>query len=263
MGRQPYLIDGVEVPSVTTVLKSINKPALVNWASYGSRDATRRIAREAYETMHPEGRCLGLSGASFIAAVEKIQGKRPAHYQVSDEAVDIGTLVHARIEAELRRELGQDVALPEIPEDEVVNGKKRPHPARVSYEAYLKWRIEKAVRPVGLEMRLYSRRLQYAGTTDFLGYVADVLSIADWKTSKAVYDEYRIQVAAYREAYNEMVGASYAVPGAEAASGALVLRFPKTAGDTFEAHDVPWDEQSDLMQDFLAAKRLHDRGLGQ
>lgn len=260
MGRQPYVIDGIEVPSVTTILKVLNKPALVNWASYGARDATRRFARQVYETMHPEGRCLGLSGASYAAALEKVQGKAPAHRAVSDEALDVGTLVHARIEAELRRELGEDVGLPEIPEDQVVLGRKVPHPSRVAYEAYQKWRAKNEVRPSKLELRVYSRKHMYAGTADFLGYVADVLTIADWKTSKAVYDEYRLQIAAYREAYLEM-DTEYA--GLVGSLGGLVIRFPKTPDDGFEAHEVAWSEQGDMMEDFLCTKRLYERGLGQ
>lgn len=257
MARTPYVIDGIEVPSVTTILKSINKPALLNWASYGARDATRRVARSIYETAHPGGLCLGLDAASFAAAVEKAQGRRPAHLDRGEVAMEIGTLVHARIEAEMRRELGQDVPLIEIPTDEIVDGRKVPHPARTAYEAYCAWRKANEVRPVALELRVYSRQFMFAGTTDFVGRVADVLTVADWKTSKAVYAEYRIQIAAYRHALVEMQDELKT-----AVVGGLVLRFPKEAADGFEAHDVPVSEQDELMADFLAAKHLYERGLG-
>lgn len=246
-----YEIDGLKLPSVTTVMSAIAKPALINWASYGARDATLEAAAAVYQIAGT------LSPTSFKAAVLKYLGRGPAHTSPlakGGDAADIGTLVHARIEAEMRHELGEDVAVPEIPEEEIYDGKVRPHPARVSYQSYLEWRKTAEVKPISAELRVYSKRLGYAGTVDLLAHVEDVLSIVDYKTSKAVYGEYRLQIAAYRAAWIEMQGG--ALP--EGQLGGLILRFPKDAPpkDNFEVVSIGWDEQDELMDVFLASKRI-------
>jgi hypothetical protein len=240
-GRFYELLDGTKLPSVTTLLSAIAKPALVNWASYGARDATIAAARAVYTAATND-----ISPASFEAALRKQLGKRPAHLAASDSALDVGTLVHVRIEAETKIELGQDWLIPEIPEENVDGS---PHPAWNAYQAYLAWRKANEVRPVASEVRVFSRELGYAGTCDLVAYVADVLTVADYKTSKAVYPEYRLQIAAYRAAYMAEWLSSHML-------GGLILRFPKTDGDSFEAHDVPWAEQEELMRVFLAAKAI-------
>jgi len=242
-GRFYELPDGTKLPSVTTLLSAIAKPALINWASYGARDATIAAARAIYEAADGS-----ISPASFEAAVRKYLGKRPAHLAKSDEALDIGTLVHARIEAETRRELGEAVELPEIPETEADGS---PHPAWNALASYHRWRMDHDVKPIAIELRLYTRRLGFAGTCDLLAAVDGQLSIVDYKTSKAMYGEYRLQIAAYREAYHDMEAWSN-MP----APGGIILRLPKTAGDDFEAADVPWEEQESLMRVFLAAKEI-------
>lgn len=245
-------LDPTPLPSVTEILKSIAKPALVGWAFKMGRQHTLAAARSVYEE------CYGTRGElppppSYIAAVDQRAPKN--QYQLPTDAVDIGTLVHKRVEAEIRRELGQDVDIPEIPEVEVVGGRQKPHPAWAAYQAYLAWRREHDVRPVAVEKRVYSRRLGFAGTADFEGYVDGQYCFGDWKTSEAVYGEYPIQLAAYRAAEMEMRG-DYVTP-----IGGLILRFPKSGG-SFEAHDVPWSEQTPLMADFMAAMRLFRRDLG-
>ncbi len=251
-----YPRNGREYWSVTTVLDAINKPALVEWASRSARDATRQVAVEAYRLAHPvpagPGRqqCLGLDPSSFVALVEKLQGRRPAHLAASEQATSIGSLVHARIEAELRWELGQSVPLPEVPRETVVDGRAVAHPAWSAYRAYRAWRAAHDVRVVSVEQKVYSDRYEYAGTADLVAYVDGVLTVGDFKTSKAVYGEYRLQVAAYRQAVLEME------PDVQPPVGGLVLRFPKTEGDDFEAHAVPWEEQDELLSVFLSAKRV-------
>ena len=100
------------------------------------------------------------------------------------------------------------------------------------------------MRPLLAEQRIYNTALGYAGTVDLVAYVSDRLTIVDYKTSKAVYAEYRLQIAAYRAAYRN------------AETNGLILRFPKDRGDAFEVADVPWAEQERLLAVFLAAKRV-------
>jgi len=87
------------------------------------------------------------------------------------------------------------------------------------------------VRPIRVEDRVWSRRYGYAGTTDLLAEVDGVLTLVDFKTSKAIYAESTLQVAAYVMALEEM--------GHERATRGMIVRIPKTADSTFEVLEVP------------------------
>jgi|TARA_Y100000034_G_C6877317_1_gene401446 hypothetical protein len=55
------------------------------------------------------------------------------------------------------------------------------------------------IEPIFLEKTVWDSELGYAGTLDFFGYVNDVLTLMDFKTFKALYDDhsYGAQQAAY------------------------------------------------------------------
>lgn len=251
--------DARPLPSVTEILGIIAKPALTGWAFKMARETALAATRAAYASTHPTGMCLALDESSFAAIIDKTAPR--SQWQLPKTAADIGTLVHARIESEIRRELGQDVAEVPVPEFEVVDGKKVAHPAWNSMQAYYAWREAHEVKVISIEERVYSMELGFAGTADVICYIDDVLTLGDFKTSKAVYPEYRLQVAAYRTALVEM---SQSMPlvfmGAKELQvkkpGGVILRFPKDAGDTFEAVDVPWADQKALMAGFNAALAL-------
>jgi hypothetical protein len=255
-----YNREGRPYWSVTSVLKAVAKDALINWASYAARDATRAAAVTAYGAVHPADtlgvrHCLSLDPASFEHIILTAQGRRPPHLALTEAATSTGTMVHARIEAEVKRELGHKVTVPPVPELLVSDGVASPHPAWNAYQSYLAWRRAHAVEPVAAEVRVYSDEYEFAGTADLLARVDGDLTIVDYKTSKGVYDEYLFQIAAYRHAHLEM--------GRESGPlGGLVLRFPKEDGDAFEAHEVPWEDQGALMEQFLAARTLWLRMAG-
>jgi hypothetical protein len=46
-------------------------------------------------------------------------------------------------------------------------------------------------------MKLISEKYGYGGTIDFLCYLDGVLTLVDFKTSKAIYDEMLLQLCAY------------------------------------------------------------------
>jgi hypothetical protein len=64
--------------------------------------------------------------------------------------------------------------------------------------------------------------------------------VIDFKTSKGIFIEYPLQLAAYGAAAVEM-------GLAEAPVDAAVVRFPKEAGDEFEVATFPWTLQQDLL----------------
>lgn len=244
------LPDGGKVPRVTAILRVAYPFANLNWAAYLARDNTRVFAEEAYRATHPvaEGKqfCLGLDAESYMNVLVSEQGNAPPH-QRGQDAADVGTAVHKYAEAVMRTRMGQNVRVPSLPQQEIVNGRAVASRHQNAVDSFHAWLDAHVVRPASAETRLISRRHGYAGTTDLLGYVDDVFTVIDFKTSKGVFIEYPLQLAAYAEAAVEM-------GLAEAPVAAAVVRFPKEAGDEFEVVTFPWELQREkLFPMFLGA----------
>ena len=164
-------VDGKEEAfvSVTTILKIIDKPALLHWT-----------AREVYYAMAKDP-SLSLKEA------------RSAPYRQSKKSMTRGSLVHAI--AEEWTDDQRSVNVENLPED--IRGYAR---------ALDKW--GKDVQPfmVENEKTVVSKKYGYAGTLDALAKIDGELVILDYKTNKkgAVYDEAHIQIAAYQQALKEM-----------------------------------------------------------
>jgi hypothetical protein len=109
--------------------------------------------------------------------------------------------------------------------------------------------------PLAPEAKLYSRRHHYAGTMDFPARVNSRLAVLDWKTSAAIYPEYRLQIAPYTEAYEEML---FAGDGSEPVAESWIIRLGKDDGE-FEAVGIPRKEQAADFRAFLAAMQLYQR----
>jgi genome maintenance exonuclease 1 len=75
-----------------------------------------------------------------------------------------------------------------------------------SIELFEKWQGKHEVKPDALEQHLWSDKYQYAGTADYIGMFDGKLYILDWKTSRGIYDEYWLQMAAYVQAFEELTG---------------------------------------------------------
>ena len=210
-------------PSVTTVLSMIAKPALVPWAARVERE----FCVEQLVTLYNER--AGAGTESFIEEYQERLGSEWAHKKLSQDATEIGSRVHERIEWELRTELGiSGLTEPRIPEALVRrDGSVVQHPAMHAYEGYRRWRDAFKVRPVAVEKVVWSHKWGIAGTLDLLCYVGDRLTVADHKTSKAIYLEMLYQIAGYRQCLIDMGQAEPPLHG-------MILRYPKIAGDGFE-----------------------------
>ena len=109
--------------------------------------------------------------------------------QVRDQAADFGTRAHILLDEILS---GLE---PEVPPDMA--------PVIDSFEG---WR-----RGAGLDIRLtetmvYSATHHYAGAMDAVAHRGDSLIALDWKTGRALYREFDLQVSAYAKALEEMSG---------------------------------------------------------
>lgn len=172
-----YFWDGKPIPSVTTILNRLAKPALIQWAA---DCAVNHVAKRFPPASSEYVQQLELHRALAEA--------RRAHAEIRDEAADIGTQLHEYARASLA---GQ---APALPDDEVV---------RKVIGALNDWRSRHDIQPIGLERRIMSLRHWYAGTCDFFGKIDGKLCVLDFKTGSGIYDEFWLQTAGYDIALTE------------------------------------------------------------
>ena len=113
--------------------------------------------------------------------------------QYRDEAADVGTLTHAMIQSDLT---GTKVNFDEF-------SKLHIDLAENAFISYLEWKKRHSIEVVFCEKPLVSDKLRYGGTIDCLANIDGVLTLLDFKTSSAVYNEYFVQLAAYRNLLEE------------------------------------------------------------
>lgn len=166
-----YWLDGKPIPGVTTLLgKGLPKPAIPYWAA-------KSVAE--YVIDNPEGvdqlRTMGREPA--VAALKQVP------WQKRDEAAVRGTDVH-RLAEDLVH--GREVEVPEHLVGHV--------------EGYARFLDKFAVKGILTERPVASRKWWYAGTFDLIAEIDGVVWSLDNKTSKGVYGETGLQVAAYTTA---------------------------------------------------------------
>jgi hypothetical protein len=214
-----YRLDGKAVPGVTTLLnKGYPKPMLVNWAA---KTVAEYVADnfEAVRTVAAQGR---------EEVVDLLKG---AHRRDRDRAAARGTDVHALAEELLH---GREI---EVPEHLIlyVNG----------YVDFIDgWQVS----PVVTEKPCASREWWYAGTFDAVadigaGQLKGKRLLLDWKTSKGVYGETAMQLAAYRHAefYLNDDGTEQPMPEVD---GLAVVHISRDGTDLYEVTDpaLAWQQ---------------------
>jgi hypothetical protein len=164
-----YQIDGLTLPSVSTVLKVIAKPNLVSWA--------RRTTLETVRELLGEG--LSVEAALSLAEVEP--------ERVRDAAAQRGGLAHEAIACALM-------------------GKAYPSEWGPWVKGALSFLANYGLRLVASEQMLASKRYKFAGTADLIARGGDgTLALVDWKTG-GIWPEAALQLGAYSIALEEMTG---------------------------------------------------------
>ena len=112
----------------------------------------------------------------------------------TDEAAAVGTLAHALVQAHLQGEtLDTSMFSPaqvDLAENAVLS--------------YLEWESRHKIEPIMLEKPMVSEKLRYGGTLDCYCMLDGIPTLIDFKTGKAIYDEYFVQTAAYKELLLEL-----------------------------------------------------------
>ncbi len=232
--KHAYFLHGknVFVPGVTTILKRLDKPALIQWAANQAAD----YFRDALGDFRPIGE-NGERGPQAIigdADVTRIsEAARKAHKNVVKDAADVGTQIHGLCQKIFQ---GDMINLPPNTDHRIHNGLK----------AIREWIAANDVTPIESERIILSQKWFYAGTCDLLATVNRKISVVDFKTGKAVYMEHRLQTAAYQVALEEELG--------EPIDDRHLVRLDKFTGEC-EPHFFPYSQLE--IDGFLRLREVH------
>ena len=140
------------------------------------------------------GSSLGWNKNVLIAWArrEALSGQDPS--KVLAKAADIGTIVHYLIECHIK---GKEADLGDYAANDIDK-------AETGFLGFLDW--EKANEPEYklIEKKLVSESLKVGGTLDMTCIIRGKKCIYDFKTSKGIYPDHKIQLAAYSKILQEM-----------------------------------------------------------
>lgn len=157
------------------------------------------------------------SGGLMFWAFEQGKSGKARLYDSAEAAADIGTCAHAMVEAKIKG-VPFDRSTHKLPEADWPK-------AENAFSRYLKWAEQSTVSVVEQEIMLVSEKYRYGGTPDAIGMIGNELCLLDWKTSNSVYSDHLIQLAAYRQLWEE----NY--PDRPLTGGFHLLRFAKDFPD--------------------------------
>jgi hypothetical protein len=207
------------VPSVTGVLKVLDKPALVGWAE--------RVGIESAVTLMRSGAVGDGVAVSDVPAMVRSYGLGADAQKKAGG--DRGTAIH-------------DALRIYCAQGDVPNVLDFEEPVRPYVQGLCRWLLQAAPKPVMVEAIVGSLEHGFAGRFDLLADIAGRRMLVDLKTSKSVYPEMHLQLAAYMLAVEEC--------GVQRPDGALVLAVDADGGFR-TAECCARDE------DFLAALSCH------
>lgn len=164
-------------------------------------------------------------------------------YASRDEAANIGTAAHAMVEACINKQDPHGV--------ESLGGLTPEGRAKAikAFGAYQKWASMSNLEIVDQEMLLVSDTYRFGGTPDAIGRLDGQLCLVDWKTSNGVYSDYLLQLAAYKQLWEENH------PDMLLTGGFHLCRFSKESGDF--AHHY-YDELDDAWEMFKALRTAYE-----
>lgn len=207
-GRHTYLIrvhnhvDRLFQPSVTGVLGQKAKPALVGWAA---KQSLAYIAKRLGEYESNQGSPPFLLDSKELHSwlAEAADGWRE-----EETATTIGTVAHRFSYEELRYRAGLTKIRPKFPieADPVLMPDFTPAMVDATNSAarnVLTFFDEHHIEPILMERPLWSPTEGYVGTPDGIGKIDGELAIWDYKSSRKIYPEYRCQLAALQNMYQE------------------------------------------------------------
>jgi len=177
------------------------------------------------------------------------RGEINALYDKRDEAASAGTLAHSMVEHRIK---GFDAPDLSKASEEVIKQ------ATQGFENYLNWASNNKIEIIRQETSLVSELYHFGGTLDGIGYDGQRRRILiDWKTSNYIFADYLVQLAAYRQLWEE----NY--PNDPITGGFHLCRFSKEHGDFahhfFSELDDAWEQFKLFLRAYQIDKLLKKR----
>lgn len=214
---------GELVPSITNVIGVLDKPALPRWAA-------KMVAEQAWTLRH------ALDDLGEAEAIDVLKG---SPWRNSRRAADRGTSIHEYLEA-----LANKRPLPEL-EGDALRYRDAADNFLTTYDPKFRF----------TEFTVFSKH-GYAGTSDFMADIGGRVVIGDFKTSKALYPEIALQLAAIRYA-DEIVVDGELLPLQDVDGCVGVLLTP----DGCDVREIATDGAHEAFLGCLAAWHWRDRGV--
>jgi hypothetical protein len=187
--KNPVTGDKRVVPSITTVLKAENKPALVQWAVDQTAGYAVANAHELLSKSEDYGFKMLRWYYRKEAPVEGAGLDLNSYYNgVRDDAADMGTAIHEWIQADLDSRL---------PYPDLSN---QGDPFWQMVDEWEKWKKGKDIEAVFTERTVWNDELGYAGTFDGVWTVDGQYGLMDIKSSRGLYSSTWMQLAALHAA---------------------------------------------------------------
>ena len=231
-----------EAPRVTSILALLAKEALVPLAAKLERahmlDAMRRVLSaptDGLARVLTDPSAVWPEAAQVACDLVGAAAGKYSYMRESRRAMDWGTRIHEAIEARLT-----DKPLPDLSESQLA-----------ALEQWQQWADETRFTVLDTERQVWHPEHRYAGRLDMLARLRvgpEITVVVDWKSSRDIYPEYSIQLAAYVRAVERLDGISD-VAG-------VIVRIPKTEGDRIEPRLILASDMEDHWQAFLALRRL-------
>lgn len=198
-GQRFYPIDelgGRHLLSVTTVTGNINKPRLVAWSA---NMAVEFIQSEILDQLEKGKITIADLRSADVKAL--VQDAREYHKQIKDEAADRGTRVHKFVEDFVAIHLSGAVNNPFDPDViELEAGRD----IQEQVGRFIDWWVSHEVVPKYQEKKVWSKDGGgFAGTMDSYWRIDGMWNVVDIKTSKGIWPEQEMQLAAYVHAFRE------------------------------------------------------------
>jgi hypothetical protein len=171
-GRHYLHPSGDLVPSVTNVIGILDKPALPRWSAKMVAERAAVMKRSLAQ----------MDDGDIIDTLKAVP------FQRSNRAAERGTDIHTYLEHRINGWEPEGLS----PDAE---------PYREAADAWLE---NRHIEVVATEQTMFHP--MYAGTCDLVANISGRLTIADFKTSKAIYDEAALQLAALWGCYTDAEG---------------------------------------------------------
>ncbi len=219
--KHRYWLNGKQLSGGTKVAQRFASPSFSIAANWAGRCAGQKAEEILSKVMTKEASLDELTIKKMVKSITN------AHWGISSEAKETGTLVHETLEKFVNARMDGS----ETPPAPTHTG------ARAAFNAFLTWEEENQPEYLGSEEVIYycdpSSGFDYTGTLDLVFRLQGNLCLGDFKTSKVFTEEMIAQVALYATAYEQC--------HQEKVKKLFIFRLPKTDDGELEIIDFDFN----------------------